>query len=312
MVRLGIDFGGTAVKVGAFERGRAACAELPAPSDRAGLAEVARVALDLCGGPVEAVGIAVPGVVDRAGRTLVSAHGKYADLLGLDLAAWAEEAFAAPAAVENDARAALLGEVRGGAADGARDAVLMVLGTGIGTAALIDGVLLRGAHGHGGILGGHLSVDVDGPACTCGNVGCAEAVASTWALDRDVRGGAVAIGSALRDRAARGPIGLRDLIETEDEPESAALLERCLRVWGAVLVDLCHAYDPDVVVVTGGVLRAAARILPSLEAHLRDHLWSSSHRPDVVVPASPETSVLRGLDALASEAAVPSHERGSR
>jgi glucokinase len=315
MVRLGIDLGGTAVKLGVVgDDAGTSWLELPVPDETAGLGAIGSAARDLAGGAViDGVGIAVPGVVDRDRRALVKAHDKYSALLGVDLTAWAHEQFGAPAIVENDARSALLGEVRDGAAAGADDAVLMVLGTGIGTAAMMGGLLLRGAHGHAGILGGHFAVDLDGAPCPCGNIGCAEAVASTWALDRDVRAGAVAAGPALRARAERGRLGVRDLAETAHEAESAALLDRLARVWGAVLVDLCHAYDPDVVVVTGGILRAADTLLPTMRAHLNDHLWSSSHRPAVVVPERPETSVLRGLDALASEVASrPLQQRGNR
>ena len=86
------------------------------------------------------------------------------------------------ATVENDARAALLGELAHGAAVGVRDAVLLVAGTGIGTAAVIDGQLIRGRSGHAGILGGHLTIDRGGDPCNCGNLGCAEVYGGSWSL----------------------------------------------------------------------------------------------------------------------------------
>ena len=96
-------------------------------------------------------------------------------------------------------------------------------------------------------------------------------------------------------------LGIRDLVETRDEPESAAILDRYIRTWAAVIVTQCHAFDPDVVVVTGGVMRAADVILPALRDRVHADLWSSSFRPSFVTPDDPSTSVLRGLAALAHD-----------
>jgi glucokinase len=297
MPRLCIDFGGTEIKLGLLDDGEIRAATALAPTDsEADLEHVRRAAKEL-GGPVDGVGIAVPGVVDHAAGALVAAHDKYGWAHGRDLVAWATDAFAVPAAIENDARAALLGEVAFGAARGARDAVLVTLGTGIGTAAMIGGELVRGRHGHAGILGGHVTVDLDGPACNCGNVGCAEAVASTWALARDAAADPQL--AAALSRSGEASVGLKSLFTNASDPVVAATLDRYLRAWGAAVVGMCHAYDPDVVVVSGGVLRAADVVMPALTDYVATHLWSSSHRPVLVAAAAPEHSVLLGLSALA-------------
>ena len=302
MRTVAIDLGGTAVKLGVFEAGRlVANDEFDAAEGRIGLGEVAdRVESLLDGTRPAAMGIAVPGVVDPSGSSLLAAHGKYAALHDLDLSAWSHSRFGCPAVVENDARAALIGEITDGSAQGSRDALLIVLGTGIGAAAVTDGHVVRGRHGHGAILGGHITLDLDGPRCPCGNIGCAEALASTWALAADAAAGELALGPLLAARlAGEGTIGIRDLVETRDEPESAAILDRYIRTWAAVIVTQCHAFDPDVVVVTGGVMRAAEVILPALRERVHADLWSSSFRPSFVTPDDPSTSVLRGLAALA-------------
>lgn len=297
MPTLAIDFGGTTIKLGLIvDKAIAADAALPNSGRQADLDGVRETALGLLaqhagdGAAYSAVGIAMPGVVAPSGA-LVAAHDKYGWAIGFDIRGWAEAAFGAPVVVENDARAALVGEVASGSAASATDAALLILGTGIGTAAIMGGRLVRGVHGHAGILGGHVTVDLDGPACNCGNIGCAEAVASTWALARDVAAGGLG--------SLSGRDGLRELIEGADDPRASALLDRYVRAWGAATVSLCHAYDPDVVVVTGGVMRAADVVLPRLESYVHAHLWSSSHRPAFVVPTAPEHSVLLGLSALA-------------
>lgn len=304
MRTLAIDLGGTAVKLGVFESGAIVAGDEFATVDgQIGLEDIAgRIDALLGGEAPSSIGIAVPGVVDPRTSSLLAAHGKYASLHDVDLAAWSEDRFGCRAVVENDARAALIGEVADGSARGARDAVLIVLGTGIGTAAILDGRIVRGRHGHGAILGGHVTVDLDGPRCPCGNIGCAEALASTWALNAAAAAGELALGPALAARRAEySGIGIRDVIETRDEAESAAILDRYIRTWAAVVVTQCHAFDPDVVVVTGGVMRSGDVILPALRDRVHADLWSSSFRPPFVTPDNPSTSVLRGLAALARE-----------
>lgn len=299
-----IDLGGTAVKLGVFEGGLLIAGDEVATIDRQVGLEVVAARLDVLLGDErpQAIGIAVPGVVDPQTSSLLAAHGKYAELLDLDLAAWARTRFDSPGVVENDARAALIGEIADGSARGAENAVLVVLGTGIGAAAVLDGRVVRGPRGHGAILGGHITVDLDGPRCPCGNVGCAEALASTWALSADASAGTLDLGPELAARLAEhGGLGIRDLVETRGERESAIILDRYIRTWAAVIVTQCHAFDPDVVVVTGGVMRAADVILPALRDRVHADLWSSSLRPPFVTPDDPSTSVLRGLAALADD-----------
>lgn len=302
-----IDLGGTSIKLGLFDGPRMlATAELPVTGTDADLRAVRdgadRLRADAqLTGAFRGVGIAVPGIVDRAAGTLVGAHDKHPWALGLDLVSWAEDAFGAPAIVENDARAALAGERRYGAAAAHPDAVLLTLGTGIGTAATMGGEPVRGPSDHAGVLGGHLTVQLDGPPCNCGNVGCAEALASTWALPRVVAGHPdLAAHLEWRARLDGGPLGIRDIMTAPASDRFAAdIAERFIRVWGTVAVGLCHAYDPTIVIVTGGVMRSAARILPGIRAHVDTHLWSTSPRPLIHTPARPESSVLLGLAALA-------------
>ena len=277
---LGLDLGGSTLKVAWIRDGAVLTIDaIPNRGRAADLDAVVRLADELRpDGDLTGVGIAVPGVVDREGTRLVSAHGKYDYLLGVDLASWSADRFGVTAMVENDARAALLGELADGTAAGARDAVLLVAGTGIGTAAVIDGQLVRGRSGHAGILGGHLTIDRGGVPCNCGNLGCAEVYGGSWSL----------------------PAGLTmaEVFAAPPDPDGHGLAERVVQSWAITAVNLCHAYDPSVVILSGGAVELAGDRVQQIERYLHQHLWSSVPRPRVVVADDPARSVVRGLAAL--------------
>jgi len=318
MTELCIDFGGTNAKLGLLAGGDViASRELPLIGAAADLTAIEQAASDLVtsadagvGSTIGGIGIALPGVVNRRTGELVAAHGKYRYLAGVNMRAWAQDRFgggSVVAVVENDARAALVGETMRGCAAGATDAVIVTLGTGIGTAAIMGGRLLRGAHDHAGILGGHVTVDVDAEPCQCGNIGCGESLASTWALEKQFRRHPDYATSVLAATlASTGSLGIRDVVSAAmlAVPDNAArdIVDRFVRVWGAVIVTLCHAYDPEVVIVSGGVMRARRMVLPLLESYVHEYLWSSSHRPPLLSPQAPELSVLRGLSVIARDA----------
>lgn len=282
-MELCIDFGGTEIKLAVVDGDRVCASSsvpvLGGPADLAAAADAARRLLVEVGRGAQSVGIAVPGVVDPATARMRHANAKYDFLRDFDLDGWALDEFGLHAAVDNDARAALIGETSSGSAAAERDAVLVTLGTGIGTAAMIDGTPLRGRTGHAGILGGHVTVDLDGPICPCGNIGCGEALASTRAL----------------------PAGV-SMAEVFTTTAHLALRDRFLHVWGAVVTTLVHSYDPAVVILSGGILRAGEAVSAPIETFVRAHLWPSMTPPRFIVPPEPEFSVARGLSVLARAA----------
>jgi len=306
--RLCVDFGGTNIKMGIARDGELlATAEFPVSGTASDLDAVLAAAERLGARPedIDVVAMAVPGLVDAAGARLVLAHGKYDWMMGADLVEWAEHAFNAVGIVENDARAALIGEVASGSAAGETDAVILVLGTGIGTAAMVDGKLLRGASGAGGNLGGHVTVDWNGPVCNCGNIGCAEVFGGSWALrDRvtelveqaDERSRA-----SWRDRLTDpAPLGFAELFDLAQSGDAIATLARdqAIRSWAVTAVTCCHLVEPSAIVIAGGVARAADQVVPVLQQYVREHIWRVLPMPRFVVSDAPQLSVLRGLIAL--------------
>src|SRR3954468_10313142 len=136
------------------------------------------------GAGARAVGCGIPSLVEQAtGTSVSSVHLPLDAVLFRELMA---ERIGLPVHVDNDVNLALLAELRAGAARGARHAVMLTLGTGIGGAIAIDGRLYRGADGAAGELG-HITVDLNGPPCqgNCPNRGCLEAFVSGPAMGRD-------------------------------------------------------------------------------------------------------------------------------
>lgn len=288
-----VDFGGSSI------RARLATGSVFSPVATTDSAEgdVLECAEDLISSLIQAtglsmsaMGIAVPGVVDYRSHSLKAAHGKYSSLRGINLREWAYTTWGVPCTVENDARVALVGEISAGVAQGAQNAVCVILGTGIGTSAMVNGTLVTGHTGHGGILGGHLTVDIHAEVCPCGNIGCAESLASTWALKANTSDHRQPYTGGIRELLSRSQAG---------ESDAVATINDYVRVWGATIVSLCHLFDPETVVVTGGPMQSAETLLPLLAKYVTTHLWSSLDPPVIVSPPDPHLSVFHGLARLA-------------
>lgn len=267
---LGIDIGGTRIKAGIVSADGRVLASTSAPTpdnlDRL-RATVTRLVTELapdrgvtgCGFGCRGIINPADTLVERLPGTLAYLEGTHlSTLVPLDL----------PMAADNDARAALAGELAFGAARGCRDALMLTLGTGVGGAIVADGRLLRGASGVAGHVG-HLTVDPDGPPCICGNRGCLETFFSARAIELDAvaaihRGCA----SLLRDRFAREPLA----VTTEDVFACAAagdevargILARALHRLGGAVAGLLHLLDPEIVIVGGQIAAAGETVFGPL------------------------------------------------
>lgn len=237
------------------------------------------------------------GLVDCVRHRVAGTNAKYDDGPGLDLIAWCRESLGIPFKMENDARMALLGEWYAGAARGYDDVIMITLGTGIGGAAMMQGRLLRGKHSQAGCLGGHLPVDFNGRACTCGAIGCAEAEASTVALPGVCRSHPGFASSAL---AAEPSITYAKVFYHASQGDQVAqdICDRSLRVWGTAFVGLVHAYDPEVIVVGGGIMKSGDRIIPFLQSYVARHAWTPWGKVKVCSAALGNNAALLGAIPL--------------
>lgn len=203
---------------------------------------------DMGGGRAQAIGVGIPGRVNGWTGEIVS--GGYLDLSGVDVRHGLETAFGRPTIVANDCSMALIGESRRGAARGLHNAVMMTIGTGIGGAVMQSGQIVNGKRCAGQL--GHLVVNIDGHPCRCGQRGCIETESSGTSLRRHL------------DEAGYGPeIRFEDILIQAKADNGSAI--NVMRAWGgplrAAINTLSAAFDPDVVVLGGGMGHAAMQAL---------------------------------------------------
>ena len=310
MKALAIDFGGTHATCGLVDdqkilghesidtdRAKSLVAVLPTIADTfRALLKSASLDFKDCAG----VGVGMAALIDgRIGKVL-STNEKYPDAVGFDLDRWSRETFGIPLRLENDARLALLGEMYAGAARGFSDIVMMTLGTGIGGVAMIEGKLLRGKHGQAGCLGGHIPALYNGRACTCGAIGCCEAEAAGWSLPFVVKEWPGISGSALSKYPS---VGFKDLFEEAQRGDeiAVAIRERCLRIWAVDAVGLVHSFDPEIIVIGGGVMKSADIIIPYVEKYVQKHAWTPWGKVRVRAAELGNNAALLGAIPLLSE-----------
>ncbi|WP_298328410.1 ROK family glucokinase [Haloactinopolyspora sp.] len=291
---IGIDIGGTKVAAGVvdvdgqvIDRARR---ETPSKSKSAQVVEdtIADIVAELAGRHhVLAVGIGAAGFVD----------GTQSSVLFAPHLAWRNEPLrdavrkrvGLPVVVDNDANAAAWAECRFGAAQGESHVVCVTLGTGIGGALVLDGVLHRGRFGVAGEFG-HMVVVPGGHRCECGNRGCWEQYASGNALVREARE-LVVNGSPVGHRIAEacggdyrritGPM-ISDLAR-EGDPAAVELLEEVGHWLGTGLANLAAALDPGLFVIGGGVSDVGELMLAPATASLRRSLTGRGFRPEAGV-----------------------------
>ncbi len=306
MAILVIDFGGTRIKSGIVEGdGKIVTVDqlkaIPDESIEKNLERIsahARHAFGEYTSTLSAIGIAVPSIVDSNTNRVVSRYVKYADAVEFGFNQWAEQEWGLPLALENDARAALIGEWQYGSGRGYDDLALLTLGTGIGSAVLASGKLYKGKHLLAGSMTGHISINLHGDACNCGFFGCLEREASTWALPAKLKDHALYPSSSLS--RIEHPEFIH-LFEEEKKGDALAsiVLEECLKAWGVAAVNLVHAHDPERIIIGGGIMKQRDRIIPYLQNMVDRYAWLPPGTTTIVAAEQVEYAGLLGMGWLA-------------
>ena len=280
MYLIGIDIGGTNIKAGLFRVEDGQCVErstlptgdgttvgdVPAWADAvktliAGF-EANHARADL------PVGISAPGLAARDGRSIEWMRGR---MEGLEGFLWADY-LGRSVTVLNDAHAALMGEVWQGAAKGGRDVLMLTLGTGVGGAVISGGRLLTGHYGRAGHLG-HMTLDFEGEPDIVGTPGSLED----------------AVGNAtVAARSAGRFANTRVLLEAVQSGDEAArqVWERSMKALSAGLVSLINAFDPETIILGGGIAAGAwPMVMQGIEPHMTRHQWCPGGRQVKIVLA---------------------------
>jgi glucokinase len=157
---------------------------------------------------------------------------------------------------------------------------------------------LRGARGLRGILGGHITIQANGPSCTCGNRGCLEALIGAAALRRTVQEALLAEPSSLLRAGVGDPQHLFEA-KAAGDPLAQALVTRFTGQLGAGIVSMIHTYDPDVVILGGGITHASAHFLTQVQAYVDEHAWTLPRkRVKVLLAQLGDAAALFGIAAL--------------
>ena len=238
---------------------------------------------------VESVGLGIPGLVDaERGIGLASVNLGWRDVA---VCAGLQDRLGLPCAIENDVRAAALGEARFGAGRGLDSLVFLTIGTGIAAAFILEGKLNPGAHGLAGEIG-HAVLDRDGPPCKCGGYGCFEAMASGPAIAASLAEKMRLAGrSHLPGNPAREPESLtaRDVFNLAAHGDRLAQDTVCeaAEIIAQAVQLIALAYDPQVIVLGGGVAQAGSQLMDPLRSVLdrlakENWVFGSVYSPDLL------------------------------
>ncbi len=277
---IGIDLGGTNILAARVdEDGRILAKRNRAtPVNEGGegvMAALAALAAAVRDDDSAAVGVISPGIIDAGRGTFVGAACNIPGMEKIPLAGRLTEALGLPAFAENDGNGAALAENWIGAAKGAKICVMLTLGTGIGGGVVMGGRIYHGAGYSSGEFG-HLSIDFNGPKCPCGGTGCAELYASARALA--VLGGqqvAASDGTGIEKliELSRGDIRnltARMICDAAREGDGFAmgLLEEFSKPLAATLASVMNSYNPDRIVIGGGLCASWDLIGPRVEKEI--------------------------------------------
>ncbi len=268
---IGVDMGGTKLLAGAVDTGLSVhyrAQRTLTGLDQSAVLDIAVQAVQEvrqeAGDEIAAVGFGIPCLMDqRTGRGVVAVNLPLADI---PFGAIMAERLGLPVFVDNDANLAALAEHRAGAAQGADEALLLTIGTGIGGGMILRGELYHGAIGAAGELG-HVVIDKDGPPCqgNCPNHGCVESLASGTALAREALRLArerpqSGLGRALSEgRELAGPL-VTELAHDGDEA-AIEVLDLIGTNLGVALASFVNIFNPEVIVIGGGVIAAGELLL---------------------------------------------------
>ncbi len=298
MYRLGIDLGGTNIVAGVVDKkykivAKASCkTAVPRPESEIcdSMAEVAKKAVEkakLTMDEIESVGIGVPGAVNP--KTGVIEYSANLFFHNWEVVEMMEERLGKKVHIENDANAAALGEYLAGSAKGARNAVAITLGTGVGGGIIIDGKIYSGSNFAGAELG-HMVIVKDGKECACGRRGCWETYASATGLINLTKQKILSekLEFSYMLKLCDGDINKvngRTAFDAmrDGDPTAKSVVEEYISYLSCGLVNIINIFQPDVLCIGGGISNEGENLLGPVRSYVERERYTKHNDKQTVI-----------------------------
>ncbi len=282
---IGLDLGGTNLKLSLVSRDGEILARGSYPSPDGAPSDIpkaieAAIQILTKGIPLAGIGVGCAGILSSDRRT-IQFSPNLPKIQGVPICDLLESKFGVPTVLENDANSAAIGEYWLGAGAEVETLIVLTLGTGLGTGFILNGAPWRGARGLSA-EGGHTTIAYQGPPCRCGNIGCLEAFVGAYGIVRRLRE-KLAAGRQSRLRPDETVEGISKAAQ-EGDALAEELLEETGRYLGVGMANFANIFEPEMIVVTGGVSRAGNLILEPAEAEMRRRAFPAVIESLRVVP----------------------------
>ena len=312
-VTIGLDLGGTAVKIGIVDEAYELLAQtsIPTGAERpyeqviADMGMAAAALLQENGWRMEdclGVGAGCPGTIDSKNGVVLYSNNIRWD--NVPAAAGLQRYLPVPVCLDNDANCAALGEVTKGAARGYRNVVFLTLGTGVGGGIVIDGRIFTGGHPGGAELG-HIRNGSEHRRCTCGRYDCLETYASATALISDTKKLAAQYPESVIWELCGGEAERIDARMPFDAAQAGdvcgrMLVERYIRHLADGITDLANIFRPDRIVIGGSVCAQGRNLTDPLNKYLQENCFAAStaYVPQVITAQNGNSAGIIGAASL--------------
>lgn len=273
-IAIGMDIGGTLVRVGAFDSAGSLLGQKEASITSIGperglrlIEDLIRETVDSANAPLLGIGIGCTGPLDTI-RGLVNNPYTLEGWSNVPILERLRNTFSVPVILENDADAAALGEYWQGAGRKAKRLYAVTVGTGVGTALIVDGEIYRGVDGSHP-EGGHQLIDPNGPECYCGYRGCWESLISGTAITKIAR--SVMSEEQLLALGGSDHLNARTIADAAraGDPAAGEVMQKAARDFSLGMINVITFFVPDIIVLSGGVMKSADLFLPTLERTLK-------------------------------------------
>ena len=316
---VGIDFGGTNIKIGCFSADIKLLWKISIPTDAQmgpaavidRMVEIIKETAGKKNTPLEtikAVGIGTPGPAKYT-KGIIIHCGNLPKFVDVPINKMLKEKLGKLVVLENDANSACFGEFVAGAGKDIKNMVFFTLGTGIGAGIIANGKLLRGSNGNAAELG-HTIVQINGRLCTCGQRGCGEAYASASNTAKRateaIEAGAKSSLKAVLEK--NGQITSKDVYEHLAKGDELAkkITDETAEVLAVLCVNALHCTEPAKIVFAGGMIAAGKPLLDRIKYYFKQHIWKIKQEDTVEICFATlgEDAGIIGAAALAKDIQV--------